>query len=56
MIYRINVNAPDKPEGERWFARQIERQYANLENEPLPTEWQELLKQLSGDVSTRPSS
>lgn len=56
MIYRINVNDPEKPEGERWFARQIEGQFANLEHEPLPREWQELLKKLNGDGSGRPSS
>ena len=56
MIYRINVSDPDRPQGERWFARQVESQFANLENEPLPAEWQALLKKLSGDESGRPSS
>ncbi|MDY0872838.1 hypothetical protein [Dongia rigui] len=56
MIYRINVNDPEKPAGERWFARQVESQFAKLENEPLPAEWQALLKQLSGDDRGRPSS
>ncbi|MBI2256628.1 MAG: hypothetical protein HYU58_18540 [Proteobacteria bacterium] len=56
MIYRINVNNPERAEGERWFARQIEGQFANLENAPLPAEWRELLTKLSGDASKRPSS
>jgi len=56
MIYRINVNDPDKPEGERWFAHQIEGQFANLENDPLPAEWQELIKKITGGASGLPSS
>ncbi len=56
MIYRINVNDPDVPEGERWFARQIEGQFANVDKEPLPPELRELLNKLSGGGSKRPLS
>lgn len=56
MIYRINVNDPDVPEGERWFARQIEGQFANVDKEPLPPELRELLIKLSDVASKRPLS
>lgn len=55
MIYRVHINDPDYPEGERWFARQLEGQYAKVPKEPLPPEWRELIEKIN-DASARPSS
>jgi hypothetical protein len=55
MIYRVHIDERGQPEGERWFARQVESQFAQFADRPLPEELQRLLDQLSA-VSERPSS
>lgn len=55
MMYRVQINDHGHPEGERWFARQVEGQYADFPQEPVPVELQKLLDLLSG-ASERPSS
>ncbi|WP_374384737.1 hypothetical protein [Dongia sp.] len=55
MIYRVHINDPEFPEGERWFARQLEGQFAKVTTEPLPREWQELIEKINA-ASERPSS
>ena len=55
MIYRVRIDERGQPEGERWFARQVESQFAQFADRPLPEELQRLLDQLSA-VSERPSS
>lgn len=55
MIYRVHINSPEDIQGEKWFARQIDGQYAHLADQPLPDDLASLLKQIS-DASERPSS
>lgn len=56
MIYRINFDTSKYPEGQLWFARQIEGQFSNLEREPLPAELRKLVMRLNDDVLGHPSS
>lgn len=55
MIYEMKFGPvdPDRPAGDRWFARQIEGRYGQLAEIALPLDWVVLLREMDTDRNGR---